>query len=74
VVSEKKRCTDVCLTAVIKLINRHPHIYGNVTVRTEADVKEWETHKTKRAEKKKSVLEGVPKEVYRLWVKPVESR
>lgn len=43
-----------------KLINRHPHIYGNVVVSNEDDVKKnWE--KIKLAEGKKSVLSGVPK-------------
>ncbi len=43
-----------------KLIYRHPHIYGNVVVKDEDDVKRnWESLKLK--EGKKSVLEGVPK-------------
>ncbi len=42
-----------------KLINRHPHIYGDVKVKDEEDVKRnWENLKLK--EGKKSVLEGVP--------------
>jgi XTP/dITP diphosphohydrolase len=42
-----------------KLIQRHPHIYGNVQVQNEADVKRnWE--QLKLASGKKSVLEGVP--------------
>ncbi len=42
-----------------KLIRRHPHIYGDVTVNGEEDVKKnWET--IKMAEGKKSVLGGVP--------------
>ncbi len=42
-----------------KLINRHPHIYGDVKVNNEDDVKRnWEQIKLK--EGKKSVLEGVP--------------
>lgn len=42
-----------------KLINRHPHIYGDVQVRSEEDVKRnWE--ELKLAEGKKSVLGGVP--------------
>src|SRR5690554_5556347 len=42
-----------------KLISRHPHIYGDVTVDSEEDVKRnWENLKLK--EGKKSVLEGVP--------------
>ena len=42
-----------------KLINRHPHIYGDVKVETEDEVKQnWENIKLK--EGKNSVLEGVP--------------
>ncbi len=43
-----------------KLIHRHPHIYGDVKVADEQEVKaNWE--KLKLKEGKKSVLEGVPK-------------
>ncbi len=43
-----------------KLIVRHPHIYGDVKVNDDEDVKRnWE--KIKLKEGKKSVLEGVPK-------------
>jgi len=42
-----------------KLINRHPHIYGDVKVENDEDVKRnWEQIKMK--EGKKSVLSGVP--------------
>ncbi|HEX6429519.1 MAG TPA: nucleoside triphosphate pyrophosphohydrolase [Niastella sp.] len=42
-----------------KLIHRHPHIYGDVVVKDEEDVKQnWE--KLKLKEGKKSVLSGVP--------------
>jgi len=42
------------------LINRHPHIYGDVEVADEEEVKlNWE--KLKLKEGKKSVLGGVPK-------------
>jgi XTP/dITP diphosphohydrolase len=42
-----------------KLIRRHPHIYGDVSVNNDEDVKKnWE--KIKLQEGKKSVLEGVP--------------
>ena len=47
---------DVC----DKLVHRHPHIYGDVKVADEVEVKKnWE--KLKLKEGKKSVLEGVPK-------------
>lgn len=43
-----------------KLVHRHPHIYGDVEVKDEEDVKKnWE--KLKLKEGKKSVLSGVPK-------------
>ncbi len=51
---------DVANEICEKLIHRHPHIYGDVTVENEEDVKRnWEQLKLK--EGKKSVLEGVPK-------------
>ena len=51
---------DVCNQICEKLISRHPHIYGNVKVADEEEVKRnWENLKLK--EGKKSVLEGVPK-------------
>ena len=51
---------DVANAISEKLIYRHPHIYGDVEVKDEAEVKEnWERLKLK--EGKKSVLEGVPK-------------
>lgn len=53
---------DVCETISEKLIYRHPHIYGNVEVTTEQEVKEnWEKLKLKEGKGKKSILEGVPK-------------
>lgn len=51
--------TDVLNGICDKLINRHPHIYGNVEVNDEGDVKRnWEQIKLK--EGNKSVLGGVP--------------
>ena len=51
---------DVCNEICDKLIHRHPHIYGDVEVADEEEVKQnWEILKLK--EGKKSVLEGVPK-------------
>jgi len=51
---------DVCHAICDKLIERHPHIYGDVEVNDEEDVKRnWEQIKLK--EGKKSVLEGVPR-------------
>jgi len=51
---------DVANGICDKLIDRHPHIYGDVIVADEEEVKRnWENLKLK--EGKKSVLEGVPK-------------
>lgn len=51
---------DVLNAICEKLIHRHPHIYGDVEVTNEEEVKRnWE--KLKLKEGKKSVLEGVPK-------------
>ena len=50
---------DVLDAVCEKLIKRHPHIYGDVKVKNEEEVKQnWE--KIKLKEGKKSVLEGVP--------------
>ncbi len=51
---------DVANEICEKLVSRHPHIYGDVNVANEEEVKQnWENLKLK--EGKKSVLEGVPK-------------
>ena len=51
---------DVANGICEKLISRHPHIYGDVKVENEEDVKRnWENLKLQ--EGKKSVLEGVPR-------------
>ena len=52
--------TDVLNGVCDKLIERHPHIYGDVEVANEEEVKaNWEKIKLKSG--KKSVLEGVPR-------------
>ncbi|CAF3773315.1 unnamed protein product [Rotaria sp. Silwood1] len=61
IASEEKQFTidDVIDGIAKKLIHRHPHIYGDVRVNDDTDVKRnWE--KIKQAEGKKSVLSGVP--------------
>jgi len=51
---------DVIENISKKLVDRHPHIYGDVVVENEEEVKQnWE--KLKLKEGNKSVLEGVPK-------------
>ncbi|WP_435262782.1 nucleoside triphosphate pyrophosphohydrolase [Tenacibaculum sp. nBUS_03] len=60
--SEKKAfdIADVANSICDKLINRHPHIYGDIDVKNDEEVKQnWE--KIKLKEGKESVLEGVPK-------------
>ena len=52
--------SDVINGVCDKLVHRHPHIYGDIKVADEIEVKKnWERLKLK--EGKKSVLEGVPK-------------
>ena len=61
IADEKKQfdIADALNSVCEKLINRHPHIYGDVQVNGEEDVKKnWE--QLKKAEGKKSVLSGVP--------------
>lgn len=44
-----------------KLILRHPHVFGDVSARTAAEVKDnWEQIKVK-TERRKSVLDGIPR-------------
>lgn len=61
-IAEEKEAFDIAdaLNAICeKLIHRHPHIYGDVNVKDEEEVKRnWEQLKMK--EGKKSVLSGVP--------------
>ncbi len=62
IATEKQQFTlDEVINGVCeKLIFRHPHIYGDVIVKDEEDVKRnWE--KLKLKEGKKSILAGVPK-------------
>ncbi len=62
-IADEQKAFDIAdsLNAVCdKLVNRHPHIYGDVEVESEEEVKKnWEELKLK--EGKKSVLSGVPK-------------
>jgi XTP/dITP diphosphohydrolase len=60
--SEKKAfdVTDVLNSVCEKLISRHPHIYGDVTVKDDEEVKQnWEQLKLKEGGNK-TVLGGVP--------------
>lgn len=67
IASEKKAfdVADVLEFICDKLINRHPHIYGDVKAETEDEVKtNWEKIKLQekgKLNKPKTVLQGVPK-------------
>lgn len=53
---------DVLNGVCEKLIERHPHIYGDVVAETEEQVKQnWEQIKLKEKGGNKTILEGVPK-------------
>lgn len=53
--------TDVLNSICDKLVRRHPHIYGDITVKDEEEVKRnWEQIKLKE-KGRKTVLQGVPK-------------
>lgn len=63
IANEKNKFTlsDVINSQRLKLIERHPHIYGDVKVNDVKDVKRnWELLKLKE-KNKKSILSGVPK-------------
>ena len=54
---------DVIAGITGKMIRRHPHVFGNITVRDEADVvKNWEDiKKQEKQTAKKSFLDDIPK-------------
>ncbi len=53
--------TDVCNVIADKLIERHPHVFGDTQVKDSEEVlNNWE-HIKMKAGKKESVLDGVPK-------------
>ncbi len=57
---EKFNIVEVINKLSNKLIERHPHVYGTLTVDNASQVKQnWEKIKNKKA-KRKSVLDGVP--------------
>jgi len=64
IASEEKAFTmaDVLAYSIEKMIRRHPHIFGDVEVDGEREVrKNWET--IKRQEGKTSIVDGVPTEL-----------
>ncbi len=51
---------DLLTHAMDKMVRRHPHVFGNVTVQDQREVRRnWET--IKRKEGKASVVDGIPK-------------
>lgn len=61
--SEKKAfsLTDVIQGINDKLVHRHPHVFGDVSVKDSREVEEnWESIKLKEKDRKKTVLSGVP--------------
>lgn len=64
IASEEQRfdMADVLNSVCEKLIRRHPHIYGDVQVENEEQVKKnWEQIKMQEKDGNKTVLSGVPK-------------
>lgn len=54
---------DVLDAIIDKLIRRHPHVFGDLVVKTaEEQVQLWEQNKIKK-EGKRSALDGIPKEL-----------
>lgn len=52
---------DVIKGITEKMISRHPHVFGDVTVKTSADVlKNWEKRKQDELPEGRSILDGVP--------------
>ncbi len=53
---------DVLNAVCDKLVERHPHVYGDLSVEDQEEVKNnWEQIKQKEGKEKRSVLEGVPR-------------
>jgi len=52
---------DVAEEIITKLIRRHPHVFGDETIKTgDAVADRWENIKKKEREGKESILDGVP--------------
>lgn len=65
VIADEKRSfniEDVILAVSNKLVNRHPHVFGNIPVSGPAEVLEnWEAIKAKESEEKKHLLDKIPR-------------
>jgi tetrapyrrole methylase family protein/MazG family protein len=53
---------DVIKGITKKMINRHPHVFGNKDLKTSEDVKTWwEEHKRREGKNTRSIMDGIPK-------------
>lgn len=53
---------DVIQNIVVKLIGRHPHVFGDTQLETAQDVRHaWEALKQRQKPKRTSVFEGIPR-------------
>ncbi len=62
--SEEKRfdLDDVAAVIADKLVNRHPHVFGETRLPdSEAVLRQWEVIKRAEKQERRSVLDGVPK-------------
>jgi tetrapyrrole methylase family protein/MazG family protein len=62
--SEEKRfdLDDVAAVIADKLVNRHPHVFGETRLpNSEAVLRQWEVIKRAEKQERRSVLDGVPK-------------
>jgi tetrapyrrole methylase family protein/MazG family protein len=54
--------SDVIDSISQKMIARHPHVFGNTSLKTESEVLvHWEKQKKREGKNKKSIIEGIPK-------------
>ena len=63
IASEQNRFTvsDVLETINAKLVNRHPHVFGDLNLDNSEEVlQHWESFKVKEKQERKSILDGVP--------------
>ncbi len=53
---------DVIQKITDKMINRHPHVFGDATANDSAEVlKRWETSKREEKPERESILDGIPR-------------
>ena len=52
---------DVFQNIIVKLIGRHPHVFGDMELESAQDVlNAWESFKQRQKPKRESVFEGIP--------------